>query len=33
VLPRELRTREERFVPPSAGVSTDGEAVSSGWLA
>jgi flagellar secretion chaperone FliS len=32
VLPRELRTREERFVPPVAESAADGEAVSR-WLA
>lgn len=33
VLPRELRTREERFVPVGAVQGSDGEAVSSRWLA
>ena len=33
VLPRELRTREERFVPLGAVQVNDGEAVSSRWLA
>jgi flagellar protein FliS len=33
VLPRELRTREERFVPVGAAQANDGEAVSSRWLA
>jgi flagellar protein FliS len=32
VLPRELRTREERFVPPVAAPVADGE-VTSRWLA
>ena len=33
MLPRELRTREERFVPPSAGVMMESEASPSRWLA
>lgn len=33
VLPRELRTREERFVPPVTGYVGDGEVVASGWSA
>ncbi|MCU1323705.1 MAG: flagellar protein FliS [Acidobacteriaceae bacterium] len=33
VLPRELRTREERFVPASAIAPNDCEATASRWLA
>lgn len=33
VLPRELRTREERFIPPATGTMMDGEAAPSRWLA
>ncbi len=33
VLPRELRTREEKFVPVVAVLTNDGEAVGSRWLA
>ena len=33
VLPRELRTREERFVPTVAAPMSDGEAVVSRWSA
>jgi flagellar protein FliS len=33
VLPRELRTREERFVPVAAMQANDGEAIGSRWLA
>jgi len=33
VLPRELRTREERFVPVGATRTSDGEAIGSRWLA
>jgi flagellar protein FliS len=33
VLPRELRTREEKFVPVGAVQANDGEAVNSRWLA
>jgi flagellar protein FliS len=33
VLPRELRTREEKFVPVGAVLANDGEAVCSRWLA
>lgn len=33
VLPRELRTREERFTPVGATRTNDGEAVGSRWLA
>ena len=33
VLPRELRTREERFAPVAAARTNDGEAIGSRWLA
>ncbi|MGD0446832.1 MAG: flagellar export chaperone FliS, partial [Edaphobacter sp.] len=33
VLPRELRTREEKFLPPSAVPVASGEASASRWLA
>src|SRR6185312_5945287 len=33
VLPRELRTREERFVPVRAVHANEGEAIGSRWLA
>jgi flagellar secretion chaperone FliS len=33
VLPRELRTREEKFVPPAEVVAATGEASASRWLA
>lgn len=33
VLPRELRTREEKFVPVGAVWANDGEAAGSRWLA
>jgi flagellar protein FliS len=33
MLPRELRTREERFVPSGSSVVRDGEAVTSRWSA
>jgi len=33
VLPRELRTREEKFLPPSAAPAARGEASASRWLA
>jgi flagellar protein FliS len=33
VLPRELRTREEKFVPPAEVVTATGEASASRWLA
>ena len=33
VLPRELRTREERFVPPSGVIATSSEASVSRWSA
>jgi flagellar protein FliS len=33
VLPRELRTREEKFVPPSEIGAVAGEAIASRWLA
>ncbi len=33
VLPRELRTREERFLPPAAVPAASGEATASRWSA
>jgi flagellar protein FliS len=33
VLPRELRTREEKFVPASSGQPNDCEAATSRWMA